>query len=120
MKNLLLICITSFISISLVQSQSYTNWDNKSIEEFYEKVSVKRGSLGEDGRKISYVFVPTEIKRGTYEVRIVDYKNDLYEIKGSGYYVKFRGYVGFWGYSGKEGVLEVGSSAWSSKFYIKP
>jgi hypothetical protein len=108
------------MTASLTYAQSYTNWDYKSIEEFYEKVSVKSGTLGEDGKKISCVFTPTEIKLGTYEVRIIDYKNDLYEIKGTNYYVKFRSYVGYWGYSGKEGILEVGSSAWSSKFYIKP
>ncbi len=61
-------------------AQSYKNWDSKSIDEFYEKVSVKSGTLDEDGKKISNVFVPNSIKQGIYEVTIVDYKNDLYEI----------------------------------------
>lgn len=120
MKKILAFIIISIISTTLTFGQSYKNWDSKSIDEFYEKVNVKNGTLGEDGKKISNVFVPASIKQGTYEVTIVDYKNDLYEIKGTDYYVVFRSYVGYWGYSGKTGVLEVGSSAWSSKFYIKP
>jgi hypothetical protein len=120
MKNLLIFCLFILLSSSSTYSQSYTNWDSKIIDEFFEKVSVKSGTLGEDGKKISCVFVPAEIKRGTYEVRIIDYKNDLYEIKGTDYFLKFRSFVGYWGYSGKEGILEVGTSAWSSKFYIKP
>ena len=88
--------------------QSYKNWDSKSIEEFYKKVSVKGGTLSEDGKKISNIFVSSSIKQGIYEVTIVDYKNDLYEIKGADYYVVFRSYVGYWGYSGKTGVLESG------------
>ncbi len=120
MEKVLTIFIISIITTFSTYGQSYENWESKSIEEFYEKVPMKNGTLGEDGKKTSFVFVPTKIKQGTYEVTIIDYKNDLYEIKGTGYYLVFRSYVGYWGYGGKSGILEVGSSAWSSKFYIKP
>jgi hypothetical protein len=102
-----------------IYGQQYKKWDDESVDEFYEKVSVKNGTLSEDGSKISFVLVPSIPKQGIYEVKITDYKNDLYEIKGTGYYVKFRGYHGYAGY-GEEGVLEVGSSAWSSTYYEKP
>jgi hypothetical protein len=118
MKKVLAYLTISVISMTMTFGQSYKNWDCKIIDKFYEKVSVKSGTLSEDGKKISYIFVPTSIKPGTYEVTIVDYKNDLFEIKGTGYYVKFWSLVCCWGFIGKTGVLEVG--AWSSKFYIRP
>jgi len=120
MKKLFVFLFISSILTGFTFGQSYKNWDSKSIREFYDKVPVKSGALDEDGKKISYVFVPASIKQGVYEVTIRDYKNTLYQIKGTDYYVVFRSYVGYWGYIGKTGVLEVGSTAWSSKFYIKP
>ena len=113
---LLILLVSSIIAYG----QTYKNWDSKNIDKFYEKVSVKNGTLSEDGSKISYVFVPCEIKQGVYEVRIVEYKKDLYEIQGTDYYVTFSFFVGYWGYVGKNGILEVGSASWSSKFYIQP
>ena len=103
----------------LSKAQTYEAWEAEKIECFYEKVLVKSGTLGEDGREISCVFVPTEIKEGVYQVEIADYKNDLYEIKGTSYFVKFRSFYGFAGF-GEEGVLEVGKTTWSSTFYKKP
>ena len=119
MKKLLLILtiVLSFQTVSF--SQTYKNWEDEDVEEFYEKVQVKYGTLGEDGRKISFVLVPTTMKQGVYEVEIADYKNDMYEIKRTDYFVKFRGYYGYAGY-GDEGVLVVGSSSYSSTFYKKP
>lgn len=119
MKNLLIL-LTFFMMFQITTySQIYKNWETENIEEFYEKVSVKSGTLSEDGKGISYLFIPTEIKEGVYEVEIADFKNDLYEIKGTGYYVKFRGFYGFAGF-GEKGVLEAGKSAFSSKFYKRP
>ena len=118
MKNLLLMMFVILAKISI--AQSYKNWDAKSIEGFYEKVSVKNGSLNEDGEKINYIFIPTTLRSGQYDATIVDYKNNLYEIKGTNNFIVFSSYVGYWGYSGKTGVLDIGSSSWSSKFYIKP
>jgi len=119
MKSLFIILPLLFSLQLTTYSQTYKDWEDEDVEEFYEKVTVKNGTLGEDGRKISFVFVPTTIKQGVYEVEIADFKNDLYEIKGTDYYVKFRGYYGYAGY-GDEGVLVVGSSTWSSTFYKKP
>lgn len=119
MKKTFIILILVLLCQMTCYSQMYENWEDEDVEEFYEKIMLKNGSLGEDGRRSSCVFVPTTIKQGLYEVEITDYKNDLYEIKGTEYYVKFRGYYGYAGY-GDEGVLVVGSSAWSSTFYKKP
>ncbi len=119
MKKLFII-LTLVLSFQITSnSQTYKDWEEEDVEEFYEKVAVKYGTLGEDGTEISCVFVPTTIKQGVYEVEIADYKNDLYEIKGTDYYVKFRGYYGYAGYS-DEGILEVGSSAYSSTFFKMP
>lgn len=119
MKKLFVLLIL-VLSIQITSySQTYKTWENENVAEFYEKVAVKNGTLAEDGKNISYVFVPAIIKQGEYEVKIADYKNDLYEIKGTDYYVKFKGFFGFAGY-GKEGVLVVGSSVWSNTFYRKP
>jgi hypothetical protein len=119
MKKLLII-LTLVLSFQMTSySQTYKDWEDEDVEEFYEKANVKYGTLGEDGRKISFILVPTTMKQGVYEVEISDYKNDIYEIKGTDYYIKFRGYYGYAGY-GDEGVLVVGSSAYSSTFYKKP
>jgi len=115
----LFIFLAFMLSIQIVSySQTYKDWEYKNIDKFYEKITTESGTLGDDGREISCVFVPTTIKIGIYEVAIADYKNDLYEIKGTKYFVKFTGYFGYGGY-GKAGVLEV-RSAYSSTFYRKP
>lgn len=101
------------------EAQAYEGWEAERVECFYEKVPVKSGTLGEDGQEISCVFIPTEMKEGVYQVEIADYKNDLYEITGTSYFVKFRSYYGFAGL-GEEGVLVVGKTTWSSTFYKKP
>ena len=119
MKKYFILLSIAISFANAVYSQSYKDWDYENVEEFYEKVNTKNGTLGDDGRKINLVLIPTDIDRGIYEVEITDFKNDLYEIKGTDYYIKFRGYYGYAGY-GDEGVLEVGTSAWSSTFYKKP
>lgn len=118
MRKILLLLALVTIQFS-VYSQSYLNWEDEDVEEFYEKVDVKDGTLDEDGDEIDFVFVPTSIEEGVYEVEITDYEGDLYEIKGTDYYITFRGYYGYAGY-GEEGILVVGRSAWSSTFYKKP
>jgi hypothetical protein len=101
------------------RSQYYTDWEEEDIDVFYIKKSVKSGTLSEDGQEISFILVPTDMKSGVYEVEIADHDNDIYEIKYTDYYVKFRGYYGYAGY-GEEGILVVGTSSWSSSFYKKP
>jgi hypothetical protein len=51
---LLLILLLSFQFVSY--SQSYLNWEEEDVEEFYEKVSVKQGTLNEQGAEIYFVF----------------------------------------------------------------
>jgi hypothetical protein len=118
-KNILF-CLSFLLALQVTAyAQTYKNWEDEDVDEFYEKQDVKYGSLDEDGEETSFIFIPTTIKQGVYNVEIADYKNNLYEIKGTDYYVKFRGYYGYAGY-GDEGVLVVGSSAYSSTFYKKP
>lgn len=69
-------------------------------------------------RVLTLFFVKTELKEGKYEIEITYGLGDLYEIKGTDMYIKFRGYYGYTGY-GEEGILVVGSSAYSSTFYKK-
>jgi hypothetical protein len=107
------------IASSYVNAQDYLEWDDQDVQEFYEKLEVEDGTLDEDGEEISFVLVPKQIKQGVYKVTISDFTNDVYEIKGTTYYVKFRGYYGYAGY-GDEGVLVVGRSAYASTFYKKP
>jgi len=85
------------------------------IDEIYEKIDLDYGTLDEDGDDIDFLFSPTTIKQGTYEVEITDGPGDLYEIKGTNYYLKFRSYYGYAGY-GDEGILIIGSNTYSSKF----
>jgi len=102
------------LSLFLISPQ--VEFDSEyNVEEFYKKVEMNNGTLDEDGRGIDFIFVKTDIKQGRYEVNISDGPNGLYEIKDTGYYVKFRSYFGYAGY-GKKGLLLVGTSAWSSKF----
>jgi hypothetical protein len=117
--RLRLLIILVAVSATVAYSQKYKDWEDEDVEEFYEKVSVKNGTLDERGNRITFVLVPTSIKAGVYEVEIADLSNDIYEIKGTNYFLKFRGYYGYAGY-GDEGVLVVGGSAWSSTFYKKP
>lgn len=113
--------LTMLLSFQITTySQTYKSWKSTDIEGFYEKLSLKRRTLGEDGRDISFVFVPSSIKQGVYEVEIADYKNYLYEVKGTGYYVKFNSYFGYAGY-GSKGILVVEGSYYSvSRFYKRP
>lgn len=50
MEKVLTIFIISIITTFSTYGQSYENWESKSIEEFYEKVPMKNGTLGEDGK----------------------------------------------------------------------
>lgn len=111
-KFILTLIILFFSLIS--HGQKYEEHD---ISEFYKKVELD-DALDESGSSIDFVFVKTELKVGKYEIEITDGPGDLYEIKGIGVYIKFRGYYGYAGY-GEEGILDVGQSAYSSTFYKK-
>jgi hypothetical protein len=58
------------------------------------------------------------LKTGKYEIEITNGPGDLYEIKGTNMFIKFRGYYGYAGY-GEEGILVVGNSAYLSTFFKK-
>lgn len=96
-------------------SQEYEEYD---IEEFYKKIELESGTLDQDGGDIDFIFVETELEQGQYEIEITDGPGDLYEIRGTDYYIKFKLYYGYAGY-GDEGILDVGTSVWSSTFYKK-
>jgi len=74
--------------------------------------------LDKEGNQIEFVFVKTVLKEGKYKIEITDGPGDLYEVKGTDYFIKLGVYYGYAGYS-EEGTLDVGSSAWSSTFYKK-
>lgn len=116
-KSILLVVLLS--AATTIIAQSYLDWDSYTVDEFYEKIELKDGSLDEDGESIEHIYVTTEIEEGVYEVEITDGEGDLYEIKTTDYYITFRGYYGYAGY-GEEGVLVVGNSSWSSTFYKNP
>jgi hypothetical protein len=103
--------IVFFISFLLIANAT----SEYGIDQFYKKIELDNETLDENGDEIDFIFVKSDIKQGRYEVDITDGPGDLYEIKGTPYYVKFRTYFGYAGY-GKKGLLIVSTSAWSSKF----
>lgn len=112
------ILFVCFALSTISYSQVYKDWDDYTIDEFYVKQELPYGSLDEDGDDISYVYVQKRPKKGVYSIEITDGDGDLYEVKGTGFYIKFRTYFGYAGYA-QEGVLVVGTSSWSSYFYKK-
>jgi len=111
---LLLTIILSFTCLQAV-GQKYEEND---IDEFYKKIDLDNETLDESGQSIDFIFVKTELKAGRYEIEITDGPGDLYEIKGTDTFIKFRGYYGYAGY-GEEGILVVEASAYLSTFYKK-
>ncbi len=110
--KILLTLILAFAS-NILSAQKFEEFD---IDEFYKKVELDAETLDEDGNTIEFIYVKSELKQGKYEIVITDGPGDLYEIKGTSMYIKFRGYYGYAGY-GQEGILIVGNSAYSSTFY---
>ncbi len=89
-------------------SQSLDDLDSYDIEKVYKKVELDNETLDEDGDEIEFIFVETEfdVQRGKYEIELTDGPGDLYEIIDTGYFVIFRSYYGYAGYS-DECILEV-------------
>lgn len=104
----------SWVSPTLAQE----GWEEHLIDAFYTKIELTAGTLDENGSGISFVFVPTEIKTGVYEVEVTDGPGDLYEIKGTDYFCRFAYHYGYAGY-GDEGVLKVERGYQSSAFFTK-
>ncbi len=71
----------------------------------YEKMDLPDGSLDEDGDEVEFVFVPTDLDEGTYNVEIGERVHSrMYQIKGTNLYMEFR-YSPFFSMF-DEGVLE--------------
>jgi hypothetical protein len=105
----LLLCIPH-----TMMAQSLDDLDSYDVEEFYKKVELENDSLDEDGDDIDFVFVKTKVNldEGLYEIEITDGPGDLYEIKGTDLFVRFRGYYGYAGY-GEECIMKVTGSYYS-------
>lgn len=83
------------------------DWEN--ISKVYIKTECSY-CLDDSGRNIDFVFIPKNdaLKSGNYKVELTDFRNDLYQIKGTDIYIKFSGYHGYAGY-GQAGILSVDS-----------
>jgi hypothetical protein len=87
-------------------NSNYTNWDSYRIDEFYSKIDLPYGTLDNKGNVIPYIYKKCDSpKVGKYKVSISEADGDIYEIKGTDYFVTFRSYHGYAGYS-EEGVLD--------------
>nr|DAN48677.1 MAG TPA: hypothetical protein [Caudoviricetes sp.] len=118
MKTILL-----FLGILLansIYSQSYKDWNSYKVETFYAKIELDYGTLDENGKRLKFILVPTDMDKGVYKVNIKELNNDVYQIEDSNLYVKFSSITGICPIRGWNGVLEVDSYAWNSKFYIEP
>ena len=78
------------------------------IDEIFVKIELESGTLDEDGDEIDFIFTKGKIKQGKYEISITDGPGDLYEIKGTNYFLEFIGHYGYAGY-GDEGLLVINS-----------
>lgn len=106
-------------STSKSDYSSYMNWDNFSVTEYFVKIELAFGTLDANGNPISYIYKKTKTPQvGTYQVTLSDADGDLFEIKGSDIYIKFRGFHGFAGYE-EEGVLDI-QSEYFGIYYKKP
>lgn len=94
---------------------SKAKMEEYSIDKTYRKVELDYGTLDEQGQSIDFIFIKEDLKAGRYEVEITDGPNDLYEIKGTNYFIKFNSYYGYAGY-GDKGILEI-SNYGSGSFY---
>jgi len=102
----LIFIATSFFVFSL---------EEESIDEIYSKIELESGTLDSEGNSLDFLFKKTSLKQGRYEIELTDGPGDLYEVKNSKIFLKFRGYHGYAGYNEK-GILIIGSNNYSSKF----
>jgi len=86
--------------------QNLEDLDSYTVDEFYKKVELDRGTLDEDGREIDYIYVKTKLDSGDYKIDLTDGDGDLYEVKDTNIFIKFNGYFGYAGYS-TECILKV-------------
>ncbi len=114
MKNFLL--ILSFLITSITTAQSLDGLDDYDVDAFYKKEELEDDTLDEDGNEIEFIFVKTEtdLKTGKYEIELADGPGDLYEIKGTEFFVKLKGYYGYAGF-GEDCILEITGSYFNKK-----
>lgn len=117
MKNIFTILII-LSSAQFSFCQAYKEWDSYTGEGLFKKLELPYGSLDQYGNQIysGGIYTPTTIKQGVYEVELKkDSSSDLFLIKGTEIYIKFRSSKP---YSSSEGILEVGSYG-RCEFYEK-
>lgn len=101
----------------MLYSQSYKDWDKNDIVRFYKKIELPDNSLDSDEDELNReIYVPTNVKNGTYEVELSKVYSKLYQLKGTDIYIFFR-YSPYY-YTSDEGILEVSYN--SGTFYKKP
>lgn len=100
------IIIIFFLFTYLSFGQNLEDLDSYTVDEFYKKVELDRGTLDEDGDEIEYIYVKTELDSGDYKIDLTDGDGDLYEVKDTNIFIKFNGYFGYAGYS-TECILKV-------------
>lgn len=98
------IIIIFFLFTYLSFGQNLEDLDSYTVDEFYKKVELDRGTLDEDGNEIEYIYVKSELDNGDYKIDLTD--GDLYEVKDTNIFIKFNGYFGYAGYS-TECILKV-------------
>ena len=101
-------CLRTTHSLNVVQHlKKPPNYETSyTVDEFYKKVELDRGTLDEDGDEIEYIYVKTELDNGDYKIDLTDGDGDLYEVKDTNIFIKFNGYFGYAGYS-TECILKV-------------
>lgn len=97
-------------------SQEYKKWEQNDIKKFYSKQDLPYDSLDKEGEEIKEVYVPTNLKNGTYKVELLKISSKIYQLRGTNIYILFR-YSPYY-YSYDEGVLVVSYN--SGTFYKKP
>jgi hypothetical protein len=105
-QNLTIILLLVFTSLSF--GQDFEDLDSYTVDEFYKKLELERGTLDKDGDEIEYVYVKTELDNGDYKIDLTDGDGDLYKVKDTNIFIKFNGYFGYAGYS-TECILKVES-----------
>ncbi|MFV0248029.1 MAG: hypothetical protein ACK5H1_03590 [Tenacibaculum sp.] len=106
MKQILTLVIF-FVLTSFSVGQNLRDLDTYTVEQFYKKVELERGTLDEDGRKINYIYVKTELDKGDYKIELSDSDGSLYKVNDNNIFIKFKYYFGYAGYS-TECLLKVG------------
>jgi len=117
MKKLILFSVLA--SMLLTSSDITTkSGDGYTIDEIYEKFDLDYGTLDEDGNSIDFIFLVSDIEAGTYDIELTDGPGDLYQIKGTDFFLTFNGYFGYAGW-GTDCIMVIEGGYYASKVYKK-